>query len=229
MSETSKWSIFLAPLSPLSRRAQVGSTPQPSGVSIPNPVTTTRLIAGSERNYLRCCVAHNSKAQCGEAIEQRRGACSAFSVLFEKFDCVTDGQDSLGSIIGDFAAEFLFEGHHELDGVEAVGAKIVDETCLIGHLVGLYAQVLHDDLFHPLANVTHRSNLVLFRLGCDPKSNHNHRGMASSCLTVMRRSPIAEYRGRLPRLAAPAGPKFGYHTSIPLTSAWTQSEQAPKT
>jgi hypothetical protein len=37
---------------------------------------------------------------------------------------------------------------------------------LVRHLVGLYAQVLYDDLFHPLANVTHRSNLVLFRLGC---------------------------------------------------------------
>src|SRR5262245_3928104 len=153
------------------------------------------------------------------AIEQRRGACSAFSVFFEKFDRVADGQDSLGSIIRNFATEFLFKGHHELDGVEAVGAKIVDETRLIGHLVGLYAQVLHDDLFHPLANVTHRSNLVLFRLGCHPSLDRNHRGTASSCLTVMRRSPIAEYRECLPRLAAPAGPKFGYHTSNALTSA----------
>jgi len=47
MSDTSKVSTFLAPLSPLSRRAQVGSTPQASGVSIPIPVTTTRLITGS--------------------------------------------------------------------------------------------------------------------------------------------------------------------------------------
>jgi len=51
---------------------------------------------------------------------------------------------------------------------------------LIGHLVGLYAQVLHDDLFHPLANVTHRSNLVLFRLGSDLTSDRNHRRTASS-------------------------------------------------
>jgi hypothetical protein len=36
---------------------------------------------------------------------------------------------------------------------------------LFSHLVGLNAQVLHDDLFHPLGNITHRSNLVLFRLG----------------------------------------------------------------
>src|SRR4029450_6957439 len=123
------------------------------------------------------------------------------------------------SIIGNFAAEFLFEGHHELDRVEAVGAKIVDETRLICHLVGLHAQVFHDDLFHPLANVTHRSNLVLLRLGRAPSLDRNLRGMASSCLTVMRRSPIAEYRKRLPHSAAPAGPKFGYHTSNALTSA----------
>jgi hypothetical protein len=123
-----------------------------------------------------------------------QGACSAFCVLFEKLDRVTHGQDGFGGIVGDFAAEFLFESHHEFDGVEAVGAKIVDEACLIGYLVGLYAKVFHDDLFHPLANVTHRSNLVLFKLGCDPNSDRNHRGMASSWLTVMGRSPIAEHR-----------------------------------
>src|SRR5262249_51372168 len=154
--------------------------------------------------------------------------CLASSVLLEKFDCVSDGQNGLGSVIGNLAAEFFLEGHHELDGVETVGAKIVNEARLIGHLVGLYAQVLHDDLFHPLANVTHRSNLVLLRLGCDPSPDRNHRGTASSCLTVMRRSPIAEYREGLPRLAAPAGPKFAYHTSNALTSAWTPGEQALK-
>jgi hypothetical protein len=44
MSDTSKCSIFRAPLSPASNRFHVGSTPHPSGVNIPNPVTTTRLI-----------------------------------------------------------------------------------------------------------------------------------------------------------------------------------------
>ena len=35
---------LLAPLSPAIRRCQVVSTPQPSGVTIPRPVTTTRLM-----------------------------------------------------------------------------------------------------------------------------------------------------------------------------------------
>ena len=44
-SETSKLSILRAPLSPLRMRFQVGSTPQPSGDTMPRPVTTTRLIS----------------------------------------------------------------------------------------------------------------------------------------------------------------------------------------
>jgi hypothetical protein len=43
--------MWLAPLLPSRRRRQVGSTPQASGVSIPSPVTTTRLIFGSPRRH----------------------------------------------------------------------------------------------------------------------------------------------------------------------------------
>src|SRR5438067_770847 len=45
-SETSKLSTLLAPLSPASRRRQLVSTPQPSGVTMPTPVMTTRLMSG---------------------------------------------------------------------------------------------------------------------------------------------------------------------------------------
>jgi len=64
------------------------------------------------------------------------GLRSAFSVLFEKFDGIADGQDRFGGIIGNLAAELFLECHHEFDGVETIGAKIVDETRLLGHLVG---------------------------------------------------------------------------------------------
>ena len=43
-SVTSKVSICFAPLMPSRARFQVGSTPQPSGDTMPSPVTTTRLI-----------------------------------------------------------------------------------------------------------------------------------------------------------------------------------------
>src|SRR6185437_155715 len=177
MSETSKVLIFCAPLSPFNSRAQVASTPQPSGVSIPIPVTTTRLMPGSERIYCRRRTTYGPKPSTSEAIEKLRRMRSAFGVLFKKFNRVANGQDGLSGVVGNLAAEFLFEGHHELNRVEAVGAKIIDKAGLIVHLVGFYAQVLHDDLFHPLANVTHRSNLVLYELGCEPSSVRNHRGL----------------------------------------------------
>src|SRR5215813_11717497 len=199
MSETSKVSIFFAPLSPLSSRVQVASTPQPSGVSIPIPVMTTRLMAGSEHTYCRHCAAGSAKPLTCEAIHQARRTHSAFRVLFKKFNRVANGQNGFSGIVGNLAAEFFFKGHHELDRVETVGAKIIDKAGLIVHLVGFYAQVLHNDLFHPLANVTHRSNLVLYELGCEPSSVRNHRGTASSWLTAMRRSPIAEHCSALSR------------------------------
>src|SRR6516164_10374191 len=47
MSETSNASTLRAPLPPARSRCHVGSTPQASGVTMPIPVTTTRLISGT--------------------------------------------------------------------------------------------------------------------------------------------------------------------------------------
>src|SRR3569833_4626702 len=49
MSETSKTSITRAPLLPSRTRCQVVSTPQPSGDTMPRPVTTTRLMSDSPK------------------------------------------------------------------------------------------------------------------------------------------------------------------------------------
>src|SRR5262245_45831991 len=92
-------------------------------------------------------------------------AALAFCVFFKEFNGVADRQDGLGGVIGDLATEFFLERHDEFDRVEAVGPEIVDEACVLGHLFGFDPQVFHDDLFHPLANITHRCNLVSFELG----------------------------------------------------------------
>jgi hypothetical protein len=47
MSLTSKSVTRPAPLSPAISRLHVASTPQPSGVTMPKPVTTTRLNLSS--------------------------------------------------------------------------------------------------------------------------------------------------------------------------------------
>src|SRR5688572_3144339 len=84
---------------------------------------------------------------------------SALGVLFEELDGVADGQNGFSCVIRNLATEFLLKGHDELDGVEAVGTKVVDEACRFRNLVGLNAQMLYDDLFDPLADITHRLTL----------------------------------------------------------------------
>src|SRR3546814_18358127 len=68
---------------------------------------------------------------------------------------VLDGRDLLGSIVGDFDAEFFLERHHQLDDVEAVSAEIVDEARVLGALVGLDAELLDDDLLPALGGLAH--------------------------------------------------------------------------
>src|SRR3546814_2706523 len=70
-------------------------------------------------------------------------------------DRVLDGRDLLGSIVGDFDAEFFLERHHQLDDVEAVRAEIVDEARVLGDLVGLDAEMLDADLLHAIGGLAH--------------------------------------------------------------------------
>src|ERR1700734_1190896 len=80
--------------------------------------------------------------------------------LLKVFDSVADGDDRLGLVVGNLDAELLFERHHQLYGVERVGAQIVDEIGAVDDFVGLHAEVLDDDLLHPLCDIAH----VIFSL-----------------------------------------------------------------
>src|SRR6516164_10737571 len=141
---------------------------------MPRPVTTTRLICVSLprcRIVSRCCARIKSPssarkrqgswrpAETAQSVQRRNSAdrLSALCVLFEKFDRVTDGQNSLGGIIRYLTAKFFLKCHHELDGVETVSTKIIDEARILGHLVGLYPEMLDHNFLNPLANVAHRS------------------------------------------------------------------------
>jgi hypothetical protein len=103
------------------------------------------------------------RAEADHAVRAGSGGRSAFCVLFQKFDGVTDGQNGFRRIVGNFAIEFLLERHDKLDGIETIGAEIVDEAGVIRHLVGVDAKVVYDDFFYPLGYVTHRSNLIFQR------------------------------------------------------------------
>src|ERR1700737_2688806 len=169
-SETSNVSILPAPLSLLRIRFQVVSTPQPSGETMPSPVTTTRLISSTPANYSRPTTRNRWTARPRSVrLRQHRAGASAFRVLFEKFCSVADGQNRLRRIVGNFAAKLFFKRHHELDGIEAVGAEVVNEARVVDHFFGFNTKVFDHNLLHSLANLTHRSTSCLFPLNPTPR------------------------------------------------------------
>src|SRR5689334_14739140 len=141
-SSTGNSSMRRAPLSPAMSRDQLASTPHPSGVTSPSPVMTTRrsmalplpfvVSGGRLPSPAQAALAQGYAADAGSA---SGGAC----VLLEELDRVADRLDLLGGIIGDLAAELFLESHHQLDRIQAVGAQIIDETRVVGDLVGLHA------------------------------------------------------------------------------------------
>ena len=84
-------------------------------------------------------------------------------VLLDEVDGVLDGQDLLGRVVRDLAAEFLLERHHQLDRVEAVGAQVVDKAGVLGHLRLVDAEMLDDDLLDPLSDVAHSLGLSRYQ------------------------------------------------------------------
>src|SRR6185369_6563063 len=82
-SDVSKAWIDRMPDSAAIRRRQLVSTPSPNGVTIPMPVTTTRLIVGLPT----------------------RGKRSGLGVGLDEADSVADGLDLLGGIVGNLDAE----------------------------------------------------------------------------------------------------------------------------
>src|SRR5258708_4707608 len=162
-SATSNVSIRLAPLSLLRIRFQVGSMPQPSGDTMPRPVTTTRLISITPAPDLRSTTRSRWTARSRPVrLRQHRAGASAFRVLFEKFGGVANRQNRFRRVVRDFAAEFFFKRHHQLDGIETVGAEVVNEARVVDHFFGFDTKVFDHDLFNPLANLTHRSTSCLF-------------------------------------------------------------------
>src|SRR3984893_16667019 len=162
-SDTSNVSIFLAPLSLLRMRFQVGSTPQPSGDTMPRPVTTTRLISSTPAHDSRPTTRNRWTARPRPLrLLQYRAGALALRVLFEKFCGVADGQNRLRGVIGNFAAEFFFKCHHEFDGIEAVSAEVVNKAGIVDHFFRFDTKVFDHDLLNSLANLTHRSTSCLF-------------------------------------------------------------------
>src|SRR5260370_27901926 len=135
-SETSKVSIFLAPLWLSRMRLQVGSTPQPSGDTMPRPATTTRLICTTPTRDSRPIKRNRWTVRPRPVrLRQHRAEASAFRGLFNKFFGGTDRQNRLRGIVRHLGTQFFFKRHHQLDGIEAVGGEVINEARVVDHFL----------------------------------------------------------------------------------------------
>src|SRR6266550_5692641 len=111
------------PLWPARIASQFASVPMPSDDTRPMPVTTTRRLLVMSLLF-------------------------GFSVRLDVLDGFFHARDLLGILVGNFDPELLLERHHELHGIERVGAQIVDERGVRRHLFFVDPELLHDDALH---------------------------------------------------------------------------------
>ena len=129
------------PLSPAQNAFQVASVPMPSGVSKPTPVTTTLRdneysLGKTRRRYF-------------------------FLLVFDVVDGVFHGGYLLGVLVRDLQFEGFFKGHDQLDDIERIGAQVVHERRVVVHLGFVHAQLLDDNLLHPLGDRCHTSSWTI--------------------------------------------------------------------
>src|SRR5262245_854790 len=101
---------------------------------MPSPVTTT----------LRRCTAMDS-------VPPRSG----LGVRLHVVDGLLDRGDLLGVLVRDRGLELLLERHDELDGVQRVGAEVVDKGRLVLDFGLVDAELLCDDFPDALFDVFH--------------------------------------------------------------------------
>src|SRR5437870_1363073 len=112
--------IVVTPLHPALSAFQFASVPIPSDDTRPMPVTTTRRVLAMSLLF-------------------------ALGVRLDVLDGFLYTRDLLSILVRNLDAELLFERHHELDGVERVGAEIVHERRVRRHLFFVDSELLHDD------------------------------------------------------------------------------------
>jgi len=76
-------------------------------------------------------------------------------VAVDVVDGCLNGSDLLGFFVRDFGLEFLFQSHHQLNGVKRIGTQVIDEGLLGGHFIFLHAQLLGDDFLDAFFDGAH--------------------------------------------------------------------------
>src|SRR4029453_8519754 len=127
--------IVSMPLLPALRAAQFASVPIPSADPRPMPVTTTRRLV-----VMLFSPGVNRRA--------RSALLLGLGVGLDVFDRFLHARNLLGILVGNLNPELLFERHHQFDGVQRVGAQIVDERRVRRQFFFVPAQLLDDDALH---------------------------------------------------------------------------------
>jgi hypothetical protein len=80
---------------------------------------------------------------------------SGAEAFLNEFHRIANRLDVFGGVVGNFDIEFFFEGHDQLDIVQAVRAEVIDEAGLFGDLLRVSVEVLDHDLTDAFENVGH--------------------------------------------------------------------------
>lgn len=97
---------------------------------------------------LPAAIAYAAQAGMGwPAVMQPTRSCILACVSFQKAYRIPNGLDCFRSIIGNFNAKLFLECHDQFNGIETVGAEIVDEAGVFRDLVLFDAEMFDDDFF----------------------------------------------------------------------------------
>src|ERR1700716_1734356 len=119
------------PLFPASSACHTESVLLPTAQIRPMPVMTTRLSKLLAK--LLACLR----------------------VFADVVDGIRHGANLLRILVGDFDVEGLFEGHHELDGIERIGTQVIHERRAGRDFALVHAELLDNNLFHFFINGCH--------------------------------------------------------------------------
>ena len=72
--------------------------------------------------------------------------------VFDVLNRLSHGLDFFRGVVGNRDVELFFQFHHQLDGVERIGAQIVDERCFGRDFFLVDAELLGHDVDHTFLN-----------------------------------------------------------------------------
>jgi hypothetical protein len=138
-------------------------------------------------------------------------------VFFDVFGRITNSGDLLSRIVGDFHAEFFFEGHDQFDSVERVRTQIVDEAGAFNNLFSVNAEMINNNFLHAFCDIAHVGFLDLLNL----------RGVWTTSLPCFKPASIFSATGK------PVQPRFNEQNhaikriAIPVKFGTTVHSQGP--